>query len=51
MFLVLCMIVFAIMAMAAFSLWILDSLSLLYPSQIYISSSPSSSSSGECLDL
>ena len=44
MFLVLCMIVFAIMAMAAFCLWILDSLSLLYPSEISTSSSPSSSS-------
>ena len=43
MFLVLCIILFAIMAMAALTLWILDSLSLLYPSQLSTSSSSSSS--------
>ena len=34
MFLVLCIILFGIMAIAAFILWILDALSLLYPSTL-----------------
>ena len=53
MFLLLCLILCAIMAIAAFALWILDALSLLYPSISPSSSSGSSSisPSSSCVQL
>ena len=53
MFLLLCLILCAIMAMAAFALWILDALSLIYPSISPSSSSGSSSisPSSSCVQL